>query len=241
MPNLPLLAPSLGDIPLMDVDVLLGHYPFRQFPRSGTDPQQIKAYLQSYGITRACISSLHAIFYTDPQQGNDEVFPLVTGDDFFHFVGTINPSLHNWSETLARCVDEYGCRMVRLVPNYHMYSLSDRFVDAFLEEAQRRELVVCIAKRVEDERMHHLLMKVPAVDTSAIAALARRYPHPLLILSAYFGEIQELSVAGDNLYFDIAFAETINTMQRLAKLVPPNRLLLGTHTPFSMPKPPSIS
>ncbi|MEZ4861483.1 MAG: amidohydrolase family protein [Caldilineaceae bacterium] len=217
---------------MIDADVLLGHYPFRAFPYPSQDPERIKAYLQERGIERACLSSLHAAFYTEPQQGNAEALPLVVGDEFFLPVGTINPSLHNWLETFARCVDDYGCRMVRLLPNYHMYSLAEPFVDAMLDAAQARGVVVAIVKRLEDERMHHLLMKVPGVANDEIAALVRRHPQPMVVLSAYLTEIKALATTTENLYFDLAFAETFNTMPRLTETVTPARLLFSTHTPF---------
>jgi hypothetical protein len=106
----------------------------------------------------------------------------------------------------------------------------------FLAEAAKRKVVVSIVKRLEDERMHHLLMKVPGVENSEIIALAQHYPHPLLIQSAYLQEIKELAVAGSQLYFDIAFAETMNTMQRLVETVSTDRLLFSTHTPFFYPE-----
>ena len=221
---------------MIDADLLLGHYPFRPLPAPSHDPQRIKDYLQVRGIRRACVASLHAAFYADPQQGNREHLPQVVGDDFFLPVGTINPALHNWRTTLARCVEEYGCRIMRLMPNYHMYSLADPFVDSFLAEAQRRQVTVAIVKRLEDERMHHLLMKVPGVDNGEITALAQRYPYPLIVLSAYLPEIKELASASHQLYFDLAFAETMNTMQRLTEAVPCERLLFSTHTPFFYPE-----
>lgn len=220
---------------MIDADVLAGHYPFRPFPHPSHDPQRIKDYLQARGIQRACLASLHAVFYADPQQGNAELLPQVVHDPFFLPVGTINPSLHNWRTTLARCVDEYGCRLVRLLPNYHLYSLADDFVADFLAEAQRRQVLVAIVKRLEDERMHHLLMKVPSVDNQEILALAARHPVPLLIQSVYFAEIQELA-ASPQLSFDIAFAETMNTLQRLTQVVAAERLLFSSHTPFFYPE-----
>lgn len=221
---------------MIDADVLVGHYPFRPLPHPSQDPHRLKAYLQARGMTRACLASLHAVFYADPQQGNAELLPQVVGDAFFLPVATINPTLHNWRDTLARCVEEYGCRLVRLLPNYHLYSLADGCVTDLLDEAHRRQVVVSLVKRLEDERMHHLLMKVPGVENSEISALAQRYPHPLLIQSAYLPEIKELAVAGSHLYFDIAFAETMNTMQRLTETVPVDRLLFSTHSPFFYPE-----
>ena len=216
---------------MIDADVLMGHYPFRPFPRPSHDPHQIKDYLQERGIQRACLASLHAAFYADPQQGNAEVLPQIRQDNFFLPVATLNPALPNWRATLARAADEYGCHMVRLLPNYHQYSLAEPFVDDFLDAVQQLGVVIAIVKRLEDERMHPQLMKVPTVDNAEIVTLAQHYDQPVLILSAYLHEIKELAVV-PNLYFDLAFAETLNTMQRLTEAVTPDRLLFSTHTPF---------
>ncbi|MEZ4676823.1 MAG: amidohydrolase family protein [Caldilineaceae bacterium] len=221
---------------MIDADLLLGHYPFRPLPHASADPQQLKAYLQERGVARACLASLHAAFYADPAQGDAEVLPQLMHDDFFLPVATINPALHNWRTTLRRAVDEYGCRSVRLIPNYHQYPLNAPFVDAFLDAAQAHGLLVTIVKRLEDERMHPPLMKVPGVANRDIVALGQRYPQPVLLLSAYFAEIKDLAAATANLYFDIAFAETLNTLPRLTETVPPAHLLFGTHTPFFYPE-----
>jgi hypothetical protein len=52
------------------------------------------------------------------------------------------------------------------------------------------------------------------------------------VLSAYFQEIVTLAKSCPSLFFDIAFAETIDTLRRLTESVPAARLLFSTHTPF---------
>ncbi|MBX3010072.1 MAG: hypothetical protein KF832_01150 [Caldilineaceae bacterium] len=226
----------LMETSMIDADVLVGHYPFRPFPHPSQDLAQLKAYLQARGIQRACLASLHAAFYADPQQGNAELLPQAALDPFFLPVATINPTLQNWRDTLARCAEEYGCPLVRLLPNYHLYSLDAGCVDELFAETERRGLRVAIVKRLEDERMHSLLMKVPGVENHEISALAQRYGGPLLIQSAYFHEIKELATASPQLYFDIAFAETLNTLHRLTESVAIDRLVFSSHTPFFYPE-----
>lgn len=218
-----------------DADVLLGHYPFRHFPHPHHDPAQVKDYLQAQGITRACVSSLHALFYTDPQQGNDEHLPAVANDEFFLPVAVVNPSLPNWRRGLAKSRELYGAQIVRLAPSYHVYELNAAFALDAVQELVEQGLLVSIVKRIEDERMHHPLMKVPAVENSAILAAAAYVDHPLVLHGAYFGELAELSTAA-NLRFDIAFVETIDTLTRTAEMVAPERLLFSSHAPFFYPE-----
>jgi uncharacterized protein len=216
----------------IDANVSIGHYPFRKFPIAAGDPGAIKAYLQSKKIDRAYTASLNGVFYGDPEQGNAELLPQLAGDPFFVPVGIVNPSLQNWRETLARCVDEYGCPMVRILPSYHLYPLTAPFVEAFLAAAQELGVLVAIVQRLEDERAHNPLMKVPAPDLNDVGGIAQRFNAPLLLLNAYHAEIRQLAKTTTHLYFDLAFAETMNTIESLSHDVDPARLLFGTHTPF---------
>jgi hypothetical protein len=174
---------------------------------------------------------LHALFYTDPQQGNDEILPALKGDDFFIPVAVVNPSLPNWRRGLDKSRKAYDVQMVRLAPSYHVYDLRAPFALECINELTSQGLLVSIVKRIEDERMHHPLMKVAAVENGAILAAAATTEHPLLIHGAYFGELPELSAAA-NLHFDIAFVETIDTLARATELLPPSRLLFSSHAPF---------
>lgn len=224
-----------SSLPFIDADVLLGRYPFRHFPYSNHDPAQLKAYLQSRGIARACVSSLHALFYTDPQQGNDEHLPAIIHDDFFIPIAVVNPSLPNWRRGIEQSRQAYGVSIARLAPSYHAYDLSAPFALECIQELVSQGLLVSIVKRIEDERMHHPLMKVAAVDNAAILTAAATTDQPLLIHGATFGELSELGVA-PNLLFDIAFVETIDTLARTTELLPPSRLLFSSHAPFFYPE-----
>jgi hypothetical protein len=227
--------PGAADLTLVDADVLLGHYPFRRFPYPHHDPAQVKDYLQARGIARACVSSLHALFYPDPQQGNDEHLPGVVRDDFFLPVAVVNPALPAWRRGLARSRQEYGVRLVRLAPAYHSYDLADPQIVTCIQEMSDQGLLVGIVKRIEDERMHPPLMKVPGVDNGALLTAAEQVEQPLLVYGAYFGELAELAAA-PNLHFDIAFVETMDTLARVAGMLPASRLLFSSHAPFFYPE-----
>lgn len=220
------------DAHMIDANVSLGHYPFRKLPIDGSDPTAVKALLQRCGIQRACAASLNAVFYGDPDQGNDELLPQIVEDDFYLPVGVINPSLQNWRATLTRCISVYGCRMVRIYPAYHSYFLIDPFVEEFLAATAEANVLVAIVQRLEDERAHHPLMKVPANDLRDLMGTAQRFDRPLLLLSAYLAEIRQLAPYANQLHFDIAFAETMNTLATLSATVDPTRLVLGSHTPL---------
>ena len=221
--------------PFWDADLLFGHYPFRRFPIASQKPAWVKSYLQSKGVVRACASSMHAIFYTDPQQGNDELLPTLVDDDFFIPVAVVNPSLPNWRRGVEKSRQAYGVTTFRLTPSYHTYDVRAPFALECIQELVSEGMQVALVKRIEDERMHHALMKVAPVENEAILAAAASVDKPLLIHGAYFGELAELATA-PNLHFDIAFIETIDTLARTTEIVPVERLLFSTHTPFFYPE-----
>ena len=195
----------------------------------------MRDYLQARGISRACVSSLHALFYPDPQQGNDECLPGVIGDPFFIPVAVVNPSLPNWRRGLQRAQTRYGVRMVRLAPSYHSYALTSPAALECIREVAAQGLVVSIVKRIEDERMHPPLMKVPAVETRAIVEAAAAVESPLLVHGAYLGELAELAHAA-NLYVDLAFVETIDTLAAATSVLPAARICFSSHAPFFYPE-----
>lgn len=221
--------------PLVDADVLLGHYPFRRFPHPHQDPAALRAYLQASGVVRACVSSLHALFYPDPQQGNDECLPLVADDPFFIPVAVVNPALPAWRRGLHTSRDRDGVCLVRLTPSYHGYDLAAPEIVDCVAELADLGLRISIVKRIEDERMHHPLMKVPAVENDAILAAAAAVDSPLLVQGAYFSDLAELAGA-PNLHVDLAFVETMDTLAAVSALLPPARLHFSSHTPFFYPE-----
>lgn len=217
---------------MIDANVTIGHYPFRKLPIDGSDPAVVKELLQRSGITQACAGSLNAIFYGDPDQGNDELLPALVDDDFYLPVGVINPSLQSWHASLTRCIEQYGCRIVRLYPSYHSYRLTDPAVEDFLAAAAEMGVLVAVVQRLEDERMHHPLMKVPANNLHDVMGTAQRYDRPMLLLSAFLAEIRQLAPHAHHLCFDIAMAETMDTLGTLTQTVDPARIVLGSHTPL---------
>ena len=54
-----------------------------------------------------------------------------------------------------------------------------------------------------------------AVENSEIEALTQRHSQPLIVLFANFQEIVALATSCPSLFFDIVFAETIDTLRRL--------------------------
>jgi predicted TIM-barrel fold metal-dependent hydrolase len=90
-----------------------------------------------------------------------------------------------------------------------------------------------VQMRVEDERQHYPLMKVPGVSAEGVIALANKYPSLRIIcLCAYLREAEQHVSGTENVWVDTAFIEYMDTIRHTLDRIPANRLLFGSHTPF---------
>lgn len=215
---------------IADTNTWVGQWPFQRLVRS--TPAELAEHLAEEGIDRAWTAAADAILYQDPQLGNADWLAAMAGHETLAPVAVINPSLRNWRDSLAQCAEQWGARVVKLVPSYHRLDLESGDVDECIEQAVGRGLGVSIQHRMEDERRHHLLMKVPAPPTDAIVALAGRHPETKLhVACAYRPEALRMLDA-ENLIFEISSLEYMDTLASMTEKIPVERLCFGSHTPF---------
>ena len=92
------------------------------------------------------------------------------------------------------------------------------------------------AVRMDDVRVQHRLMQVADVDTKPLAGLIGGRPKlPLILLNALAtirGPELARIAAGGNVYVDISMLEGITGVSQLAREVPVERILFGSHLPL---------
>jgi len=213
----------------LDTNTWVGHWPFQRLqPRT---PSALARLLQSEGIDRAWTAAADAVLYQDPQQGNAAWLPAVARTPGLVPVAILDPTLPNWRASWRRCVDDWGARVARLVPSYHRLDLADPRVDEMVDEVGA-EGVVSVQYRLEDERRHHPLMKVPPPPVEAIVALARRHPGQTFhVASAYLREAVSLAEAA-NIVVEISSLEFLDTLRAVTARIPPRQVCFGSFTPF---------
>ncbi|MBM4082595.1 MAG: hypothetical protein FJ278_23015, partial [Planctomycetes bacterium] len=195
-------------------------------------PKELMAHLRAEGIDRAWTAAADAVLFPDPQQGNEVWLPKVAKIAGLVPEAVIDPSMANWRDSLGQCAEEWGARVVKLVPTYHRLALNDPRVDECIVEAARRGLIVSIQFRMEDERRHHQLMKVPPPNVDDLLALARRHPDTRIhVACVYFAEAAKLSAA-PNFVFEISSIEHMDTLRAITAQIPAERLCFGSYTPF---------
>jgi predicted TIM-barrel fold metal-dependent hydrolase len=222
---------------MIDVNVWLGHWPFRRLPDD--EPAALVRRLRRLGVTEAWAGSFDAMLHQDLAAVNQRLAAACRahGPGLLRPFGAVNPLLPDWREDLRRCQEEHRMPGIRLHPNYHGYALDHpAFVD-LLGEAARRKLIVQIALKMEDERgLNPLLKGLPTTDPAPLIGRLAREPRPAVVLLNALGNLRgeplkRLLTTG-GIWVDIAMLEGLAGLERLIAQVGPDRILFGSHAPF---------
>lgn len=222
--------------PSIDVNVNLGQWPTRRV--RGDEPAALAAMLGGQGVVEAWAGSFDGLFYPDLGEVNARLAEECRAQRGLRLIpfGEINPALPNWVEELRRCVEVHRMPGIRLHPNYHGYTLDHPQFARLLQAAAERQLIVALAPQMEDERMMHPLLRVPAVDLAPLGDLIRGAPGVRLVLlnalkqSLRGDQLRKLLDAGEA-YVEIAMLEGVGGVETLLQDVPVERVLFGSNAP----------
>ena len=224
--------------PTIDTNVYLGEWPFRQLPVRG--PKALAKKLGDAGITKAWVGHFDALLHRDLDAVNARLAAACRGIDGRPFLpfGCVNPMQPGWKETLRRCHEVHRMSGLRLHPNYHGYTLEAPEFRELLAEAQKRELTVQIAVRMEDPRTQHPKVVVsdvvvdPLVDV--LGEFKGKAPRVQLLnaLRSVRSSIllQRLSERG--VHFEIAMLEGAAALESLGETIPAKQVEFGSYAPF---------
>ncbi len=240
----PAQAPKVAEPEIVDSNVHLFDWPYRQLKYARTD--KLIAKLRRHRIRQAWAGSFEAVLRTQLDVVNRRLAAEcgTRGDGMLIPIGSINPAGPDWQEDLQRCHDQYRMPGVRLYPAYHRYSLDHPEFKRMLQLAAERRMLVQIVMRMEDERVHHPSLDIPSVDISTLPATLKKIPSAKvqLINSAgpLLGNSLEALVRDTQVTFDIAATEGNGGVGRLIEgtnpsyrgAIPVDRLVFGSHAPF---------
>lgn len=242
--------------PMFDINAGAGSWPF--WRTRAEDPASLEALLRAEGIERACAYPLEGYLYADPMEANELRLPALCASEFFVPSAMLNPTFPNALKRYEVCRGEWDVPMVRLTPNYHDYTLRDPGVDALAERMSDDGVILGIHLRMQDERSHPSILKVPAVPFADAVDLAWRYPRLNVVVLglAFAREVQQANIlpegfvgtifntpelehraeAPENLFVELSFFEWEDSFESALKIFRPSQLLFGSHAPVFYPR-----
>lgn len=199
--------------------------------------------LSELGVRGAVFSPIRAVLAPEPMNANAVLLSEITrrGNDGFdaRMAPIINPSLPNWREQITACIHTGGDTVVafKIIPSYHMYALSNSVMNELANCMTSLDVPLCLQVRMLDERAHHPRMLVPGVPIAEMVEFARSHPDlQILACGMYQGELRQLADAG-NVSVELSSIESGNTLPDVLSILPPERVMLGTHAPVYYPAP----
>lgn len=221
---------------IIDTNVYLSRWPFRRLPDDET--AGLVARLRRHNVTEAWAGSFDGIFHKDVSGVNARLAEecAALGAGLLIPFGTVNLTLPDWRGDLRRCRENHKMRGIRVHPNYHGYSLADPKFTELLAAASEAGLLVQIVVQMEDDRMQHPLMKIPAVDLAPLPKLVERHPKlRLMLLNAFrswSAAAQKTLAQAPGVRFEFAMLDGISGVGRAVESLGAGRILFGSHAPF---------
>jgi predicted TIM-barrel fold metal-dependent hydrolase len=219
---------------MIDVGAFIGEWPFRLLPN--TTLEALEDRLRTEGVERALVTPLEGLLHEDPQPVNVRWGERLWDSSFFHFIPLLDPMLPRVEHSLAACHEDYAAVGLRLIPNYHGYSLADERVDSLARIAGVLSLPILLQLRLQDVRSMHPLLRAADVGVQETLALARRHPDTTIVLCgcnwSEFQQVGPLLEKIPNLYLTLSHVEYLDVLSRLVDRWGASRFLAGTHAPL---------
>jgi predicted TIM-barrel fold metal-dependent hydrolase len=229
---------------ITDTNIHLFDWPFRKLKYAKTDA--LIAKLRKHRITKAWAGNFEAVLNKQLDQANRRLAEECQnhGNGMLTPIGSVNPAWPDWDEDLRRCHEQYKMPGIRLYPAYHGYTLDHPELTRLLANAAKRNLLVQIVLRLEDERVHHVATNIPPINVAPLVDALKTNPTAKvqLINSAgpLLGNNVTALVRDTSCTFDIAATESNGGVGKLLDgknssyrgAIPIDRLTFGSHSPF---------
>lgn len=167
---------------MIDVNALIGPYPFRFLPHP--DPDVLVRVLDREELEAAWVGHLPSAFYRDPAAGNAQLYTaLAAFAPRLRPVPTIRPDWPDWQRTLTVAHDA-GAPAVRVYPPHWQIGPADPRLAELAIACGESHLAVILTVRFEDLRQRSALDVAGDLQAAAVRALARAGKNVRIIVTA---------------------------------------------------------
>jgi hypothetical protein len=229
---------------MIDVNALIGPYPFRYVPHP--DPDVLVRVLERERLQGAWVGHLPSAFYRDPAPGNAVLYTaLAPHGDVLYAVPTIRPDWPRWHESLADAA-AHGVPAVRAYPPQWGLGPHDPNMLALARACGELGLVLVLTVRFEDLRQRHSLDAAGDLTAAAVRALARASSSVRMVVTAAGREFIEEVHWGlspdeqSRVYWDISWiwGPPEDHLAKLFRSIGAARFVYGTQWPLRLTQTP---
>ena len=173
---------------MIDVNTLIGPYPFRFVPHP--DPEVLVRVLEREGLSGAWVGHLPSAFYRDPGAGNAQLYTALQSHAALRPVPTIRPDWPDWERALdvARAA---GAPAVRAYPQLWQLGPNDARLNELARACGQSRIALLLTARFEDLRQRHPHDVAGDLQAAAVRALARAGDRVRLVVTAASREFIE--------------------------------------------------
>ncbi|HBN84969.1 MAG TPA: hypothetical protein DDZ89_14125 [Clostridiales bacterium] len=233
---------------IYDVNTYIGHWPFRQL-RNNTAEGLVKK-MDEAGISVACVSSVHSIFYKDTQEGNMElVKEIAPYQNRFLPFAIINPTYPAWKNDFLTGIQKMNMKGLELYPYYHQYNLTCPESVELVRLAGELGLPVHLPCAVVNMRQRHWMDTQENLDYGQVERLLSLCPDTDVIITNGPSDIiaQKLQKVTrerkGKVFYDFARVEVYpirgakTNFQGLVAAAGVDRIVFGSCMPFQYLEP----
>lgn len=229
---------------MIDVNALIGPYPFRSIPHPDADV--LVRVLDREEIDRAWVGHLPSAFHRDPTAGNAELFAALKPHGHrLKTAAVVRPDWPRWEQALRNAC-EMGAAAVRAYPPQWQLGPHDASMAELAIACGEARVPLILTVKFEDLRQRHPLDVAGDLTAAAIRALARAGDGVRLIVTAAGREMIEevhwglTPVEQTRVLWDISWiwGPPEDHLAKLFRTIGSRRFVYGTHWPLRLTQTP---
>ncbi|MFA6715710.1 MAG: hypothetical protein WC082_09440 [Victivallales bacterium] len=220
---------------LIDCSSWYGKWPFKDLRYSDLPTMENK--LKSCGIKKVFISPLDAVFSQAAHDANDKLDELLGDNAFFSLVPVIDLMMPDWREAVDKAIAAENVKIIKLLPEYHLYELNEEKLEELVEKTSASGLVISVPFKIEDPRGQYPLLDIKGLDPVKTAKVLSYFRQQKFIINnAYWRDLNDIYYILENACFDIAMLEPVPPLKKIKEKYSLERFVFAANCPLFYPE-----